>query len=263
VLAEGHEVVATTLKMLVTVKAYPAISKRYGEVDCVAGLRLDPEPLAWVRLYPIPFRDLPFSQRFKKYQVITLDAKTHSGDRRPETMRPDTSSLACGPVIGTEHGWSARRRYVEPLMVESMCELQRLQVLDGTSLGVFRPAEVLDFTWTVDNAEWEPERRNIIAQPSLLFPVKAGLEKVPYKFRYRYRCATRGCRTHNQTIIDWELSEGYRRWRAEYSDVLQAIRTKWLETMCAPQRDTAFFVGNQHQHPKGFMVLGVFWPTRV
>jgi hypothetical protein len=28
------------------------------------------------------------------------------------------------------------------------------------------------------------------------------------------------------------------------------------------KRDTAFFVGNQHQHPTAFMVLGVWWPPK-
>jgi hypothetical protein len=32
--------------------------------------------------------------------------------------------------------------------------------------------------------------------------------------------------------------------------------------LCAADRDTAFFIGNQHQHPGSFLVLGVWWPPR-
>ncbi len=56
------------IELIVTVKAYPNISQRYGEVVCVAGIRTDVEPNRWVRLFPIQFRDLEFSKRFKKYQ---------------------------------------------------------------------------------------------------------------------------------------------------------------------------------------------------
>jgi len=40
------------------------------------------------------------------------------------------------------------------------------------------------------------------------------------------------------------------------------IRAKWFDQMCGPDRDTAFIVGNQHQHPGGFLILGVWWPPR-
>ena len=52
--------------MLVTVKAYPAISGKYGEVVCIAGVRIDTPKPEWARLYPVPFRDLPFQQRFQE-----------------------------------------------------------------------------------------------------------------------------------------------------------------------------------------------------
>ncbi len=39
-------------RVLVTVKAYPEKSKKYGEVVCTIGLTEEGE---WIRLYPIPF----------------------------------------------------------------------------------------------------------------------------------------------------------------------------------------------------------------
>jgi hypothetical protein len=65
-------------------------------------------------------------------------------------------------------------------------------------------------------------------------------------------------------VIDWELAESYRSWRERYEQpvLLEKIRQRFLEEMCAETKDTVFFVGNMHQHPKSFLVLGVFWPPK-
>lgn len=252
------------IELLVTVKAYPNISQKYGEVVCVAGIRTDVEPHRWVRLFPIHFRDLDFSKHFGKYQYIRLQTTPHSGDSRPESIRPNTDSLEVGTHLDTKRGWAARRAIVEPLMAESMCELQRRQARDQTSLGIFQPAEVSDFTAEPVSAEWDPEKQAVVSQPSLMLPTKAGLEKIPYRFRYKYRCSDGACSGHHQSIIDWELSQSYRAWRDRYGDeVLDRLKQRWLDEMCSEAKNTAFFVGNQHQHPEAFLVLGVFWPPKA
>jgi hypothetical protein len=80
--------VTERISLLRTVKAYPAIGQQYGEVVCLAGIRTDTPAPAWVRLYPVAFRELPFAQRFKKYQYVSLEASKHGSDQRPETYRP-------------------------------------------------------------------------------------------------------------------------------------------------------------------------------
>jgi hypothetical protein len=252
------------ISILVNVKAYPAVSEKYGEVVCVAGIRTDTETPTWVRLFPVAFRDMPFKQRFKKYQHITLEATKHSGDTRPETYRPNMDTIEIGEVIETKRTWAERRRYVEPLVMESMCAVQQRQERDGTSLGAFRPGEVLDLVVDDDVDAWDPDKEAIVAQPSLFMPTKQGLEKIPYRFRYRYRCATPGCNGHVQSMIDWELAESYRSWRERYERpvLLEKIRERFLEEMCGEAKDTILFVGNMHRHPKSFLVLGVFWPPK-
>jgi hypothetical protein len=42
-------------RILITVKTYPTLSRKYGETVCTAGIRPDG---SWVRLYPVPFRRL-------------------------------------------------------------------------------------------------------------------------------------------------------------------------------------------------------------
>lgn len=255
---------ADKVELLITVKAYPAVSQRHGEVVCVAGVRTDtPEP-EWCRLFPVPFRDLAFQQRFVKYEIVSLNAQAHGTDQRRETLRPDPDSVKRGKVIDTKKDptWSRRRPYVEPLEVGSMCEILSRQREDGTSLGFFRPAEILDFTVEKETGDWDPAKQNVVDQPSLLFPTKGGLEKIPYRFRYRYRCDEPGCGTHHQSIIDWELAQAFRRWPYPEAERLEKIRQLWLDRMWAEDRETRLFVGNQHLYPDKFLVLGVFWPRR-
>jgi len=59
---------------------------------------------------PHPFRDIPFAQRFKKYQHISLEAERHSGDQRPETFRPNVDTLEPGDVVLPKKTWNERKR---------------------------------------------------------------------------------------------------------------------------------------------------------
>jgi hypothetical protein len=250
-----------SISLVVTVKAYPAISQKHGEAVCVAGIRTDSEP-RWVRLWPVYFRDLPFSQRFQKYQEIHLDVQ-RSSDTRPESVRPLTDTLVTGKTIGAANAWARRRRLVEPLVVESMCEVSERQQRDKTSLGIFRPGEVQDLIIESDAADWDPKHRAVIAQPSLFAPQKKGLTKVPYRFKFRYRCTTAGCGGHEQSIVDWEIAQAFLGWtQFPVDERLKRIRDRWLGDLCGPARDTHFYVGNQHQHPGSFLILGVFWPPK-
>jgi len=52
-------------KVLITVKTYPAISKRYEELVCTAGFREDG---TWIRIYPIQFRKKPYDQQYSKIE---------------------------------------------------------------------------------------------------------------------------------------------------------------------------------------------------
>lgn len=261
-----------TIDFLPVVKAYPALSRTYGEVSCVAGVEMVPDGPRWIRLYPVPFRALDDSQQFGKYQPLRVRVATHRGDRRPETRRPDRDSIEIlGEPISTKDGWAMRRRFVEPLIAPSMCEILRRQKRDGTSLGVFRPKRVVDLL--IEPADISDEKRRIArvwaAQPSLLDGLGSDerthqlreLELIPWTFKYRYECHDSGCGSHTQSIIDWEIAQYYRNVR-RFSDWPERMKARWLAQLCAPDRDTAFFVGNQHQHLSSFLVLGVWWPER-
>lgn len=248
------------IEALIVVKAYPQPSRRYGESVCIAAVRTDtPEPL-FCRLYPVDFRGLPPHRQFHKYQVIRCLAKQPRDDSRPESLCPVVESIE---VVDHLRRWRDRWPLLEPLIVPSMCELQELERQDGTSLGLFAPAEVLDFKIEATDEEWDEGRAAALQQQSLLPTARARpLEKIPFSFSFVYRCAERTCRTHTQQLIDWEICELYRKLRGRPIDErLDLVREKWLNRVCGSDRVPHFFAGNLARHRHSFVLLGAAWPA--
>ena len=81
------------LRVLITVKAAPNPSEKYGETVCVAGYNMDIEAPGWIRLYPINFRELTPCESFKKYDVVEVDAVPARQDPRSESWRPRMNTL--------------------------------------------------------------------------------------------------------------------------------------------------------------------------
>ena len=248
---------------LVTVKAYPNPSAKHFETVCTAAITREE---GWVRLYPVGFRSLPEERRFKKYQCIHFKMQKQRRDQRPESYRPDEHSIRLGQVVGTDDGWWERWQWVRPTLGPSMCELQRLQESHKKSLGCVKPVDVEKFIIEEADSEWTGRKRAIIDQLNLFDPVKTQLERIPFVFKYRYRCESRDCRGHNQSILDWELMELYRKVRTQSvppEDIPQQIHKKFFDELCGTDKDTRFFVGNHSRYPADFMVLGVFWPPKT
>lgn len=51
-------------RILITVKTYPTLSRKYGETVCTAGVRPDG---SWLRIYPVPFRRLDETEQYRKF----------------------------------------------------------------------------------------------------------------------------------------------------------------------------------------------------
>lgn len=152
-----------TLRVLITVKTYPIPSAKYDELVCTAGVREDG---SFVRLYPINFRDLPFSQQYRKYQWIEVEADRHAGDPRKESYRPISSTLRnYGEPIPTKNGdWSDRAKYVMAFKAASMEELRDRQDADNTSLGIFKPKKIHDLVISADDSEWKESFKAALSQ---------------------------------------------------------------------------------------------------
>jgi hypothetical protein len=79
--------VPTTLKVMILVKAAPVLTSALQETMCVAAMSLDDSP-RWIRLHPVPFRDLDDSTKFRKFQEVTVKAIRPKSDRRPLSRGP-------------------------------------------------------------------------------------------------------------------------------------------------------------------------------
>ena len=92
--------------ILVVVKTYPEISRKYTETVCTAGILAETKSL--IRLYPIRFRYLEGQKRFKKYQWIKADISKATSDPRPESFNIYPDSIELGDQIPTGRGWDER-----------------------------------------------------------------------------------------------------------------------------------------------------------
>jgi len=146
------------LKVLITVKTYPIPSSKYDELVCTAGVT---ETGDFIRLYPINFRDLPFSQQYRKYQWMEVEATKHTGrDSRKESYRPKFGTIRLlGEPISAKNNWAERARYVLAKKSQSMEHLRDQQEQDRTSLGIFKPKHVGDLIVSSDDDKWNPHSK--------------------------------------------------------------------------------------------------------
>jgi len=92
-------------KVLVTVKAYPERSKKYGSVACTVGLTEEGE---WIRLYPITLDVFSGDNKLRKYDWIEVECKKaeeklsrkESYKIRDGTLKIIDRSLSLGKVKG-------------------------------------------------------------------------------------------------------------------------------------------------------------------
>lgn len=251
------------------VKAAPVLTSDLDETMCVAGAVTSESGPEWIRLHPVPFRDLADNEKFKKYQQIDVELIRPKSDRRPESWTPIEGSLRLGQTLDTSNGWADRRQLVEQLYTASACEVFRLNSKGSgvgvPSLAVVRTAEPPQLRISERDStqltEWN-HRADLAKGRISLFDnpaqQKPDFEVIPWRFQYVYRCEEEGCRGHEQTIVDWEIAALWRHVRYR-SDWQEKMREK-LENTLWQGRAAMLFVGNQEQHPGAFLVLGVFWP---
>ncbi len=241
------------IEVLVLVKAYPTPSTKYTESVCVAGLRVDTATPTWIRLYPVQFRLLPRERRFSKYDIVRVRVRRpSSGDSRPESFTPIVDTIEKIGHVPSTHGWADRWSYIEQVKVASMCELQRHQQEDGTSLGMFHPGTLTGFEITPTSPDWDAGRQAALGQGNLLCSSpKLPLEKIPFDFHYSFTCDDPTCAGHRMSMIDWELGQSYRRTAGLPEDErFRLVMERWRDRVCGPIRDTHFFAGNLAEAPQ-------------
>ena len=258
-------------RVLITVKTYPTLSKKYGETVCTAGVRPDG---TWVRMYPVPFRRLEETEQYKKFDWIDCRLKRNTSDPRPETFRPmDESELRAVSHIDTADNWRERRQ----LLLKTARVYDRLDELivgakaNTVSLAVFKPTKIRDFIWEEEAREWDPKKLEDMRQHTQqqdLFSDNTWrqsfevVRKLPYSFSYRFDDAA-GTQSELQ-VLDWEAGALY--WHClrdadgDEPKALAKVRQKYLTEFA--KKDLHFFLGTTQQWhsvaPNPWVIIGVF-----
>jgi len=251
----------STRRILVTVRTYPVPAKKGIEVSCTAAVSEDGQ---WVRLFPVPYRLLPPDRQFEKYQWIEASLQRAPGDARPESYHPNVETIKLGEVVSTEHEWSARFSILAPLMRPSMCAIRAEQEQNGhPTLGLFRPAKIKRLLIRPSKPDWTDGQKTILRQQTFDGDTpKEELEKIPFDFSYEFACNDPACRGHEMLCTDWEMAQAYRAWRQKYGDKWESKFRERFERDMIEKYDTHFYVGTIHQHPKSWIIVGLFYPPK-
>ncbi len=251
-------------KILITVMTYPHPAMKGRESVCTAGIT---EGGDWVRLYPIDYRYRPRDQQFRKYQWVEVDLEPSGAgnDNRRESRKPRLDTLrVLDPPLSTKHEWRDRRAIIDKMPHHTLNQLQSMFDTEDASLGIVRPARVLDLEIREADPEWKPEWQALFDQLVLFGQPQKPLRKLPYSFHYKFECED-DAKPHTAMIEDWELGVLF----LKESDRLgseeaaaKAVRTKFLGELCREDKATRFFMGTKFPY-NTWLVLGVFWPPKI
>jgi hypothetical protein len=262
-------------RIYITVKTYPAISEKYAELVCTAGIQDDG---SWVRLYPLPFRMLNDEQKFKKYTWIEVDVEKNNKDFRPESYRPALESLRIENPTAKTVDWEARKKVIfkSEKIYTNKAELIELAKKQDKSLAIFKPSRIKDFIIENTSRDWDTNKKAYLEtasqQLSLFWTPEeikkefALLQKIPYKFSY---CFEDDAGIESTLMIeDWEIGMLYLN-SLKYADgnekeAVQKVREKYLTSFL--KRDIYFFMGTTLAHHRislnPFIIIGVFYPPK-
>ena len=261
----------TRERLLITVKTYPTLSRKYGETVCTAGVREDG---SWVRIYPVPFRRLDEAEQYRKFDWIECDLIRSRKDPRPESFHPaDMKQLLPTGHIDTADNWRERRRL---LLGRAKVHTRLQTIIEGAkanemSLAVFKPTRIKDFVWEEEDRQWDPkklaEMRNLSDQGEMFaeetwrqtFQV---IPKLPFSFSYRFEDDTG--KASEMQVLDWEAGALY--WNCLRSCIgdepaaLAKVRQKYFDDFT--RKDLHFFLGTTQpfhfRAPNPWVIIGVF-----
>ncbi len=259
-------------RVLVTVKTYPCLSKKYDELVCTAGLREDG---TWVRIYPVPFRKLDPYKQYKKYDWIELDIVKNAKDFRPESYRPVSLDAPINVVghVDTKKAWAARKDLLLRNVYSDFGKLLENSRITNMSLAVLK-ADITGFEIKEVEREWDAEKLEAVKanQNQLeLFEQKEVFEvvkKLPYEFSYKFTAGDG--KVHTLMIEDWELGTLY--WNClKFSGGDEKIACEKVKQMYYDHMvndcDLYLILGTtkefqQRKMPQPFIVIGTFYPPK-
>jgi hypothetical protein len=235
----------------VIVKAAPRASRTHGETVCIAAVDRSG---AWIRLYPVSFRDLSDAQRFGRWDHLKYRWRRPRGasDIRTESRRVDPSSIT---IVG-QLPVGKRNLLLNRIAVSSL----RKERAENRSLALLRP-EIIDFRAvrrTLEELEKQRATYAAIEAQTELFSVIRQLiprDPCPYEFVYRYRDADG---SHTGTCQDWETEATFFRRLKEFGSEREALA--WMQQKFGeeyPREGMALAMGTHRYRPDQWLINGI------
>lgn len=259
-------------KVLITVKTYPTLSAKYDELVCTAGFREDG---TWIRINPIPFRKKPYKEQYKKYDWIEVDLVKKKSDFRPESFRPysQESEIKIIDHIDTANNWKERKQICLKKTYSNLSELiaEAKNNKVYTSLAVFKPSQIIDFTAEAVARNWSKAKLAMLTQLNI-FKTTVDLkfevvQKLPYKFKYIFK-DDQG-KESKMMIEDWEVGQLYwncvARHEGDEAKAVADVKRKYFDDF-AKTKDLYFYLGTTQIHhnvsKNPFIIIGTFHPKK-
>ena len=234
-------------EVIVIIKAAPQVGEKHGETVCCAGIGLDGH---WLRLYPIPFRDLEKKKQFGRWDRIKFEYLMPKNDNRCESRRliPDNLEIV-GKLAQKERG-----NFLDKFIVTSL-KKERKQ---NRSLALLE-AEIIDFKVEKRSKEDIQKRQEQFSksreqQDWLYKKTNKAYTPCPYKFKYNYRTEDG---KQEGTCQDWEIDTTYYNWSNKYgeSDALDKIKKVFGEDY--PSKGMLLAMGTHSQYPDTWLINGI------
>jgi len=264
------------------VKAYPALSKKYNETVCTAGLKEDG---SWIRIYPIPFRQLDYNNQFKKYEWVELDLERNLSDFRPETYRPKDILLrdlqSHGIIKSDGDAWIERRSHLLKKVYTNL-EVLIAEAKDKsvcTSLAVFKPTNIIDFVYEETDREWSKDKLDYLKSKKLqmnLFDNENEFDisefevvnKLPCKFSFIFE--DDAGKKSKLMIEDWETGmlfwNSLARHEGDEQQACEDVKKKYFDDF-AKTKDYYLILGTTKLYhntaPNPFVIIGDFRPKHI
>ena len=169
-----------------------------------------------------------------------------------------------GERLSSANKWQARREIIDRLPHHTVNQLVRLHEEEQVSLGVVRPARVIDLEISPADRDWKPKQQQVFNQLRLFGDPLLPLRKIPFEFRYVFECED-DAKPHRALITDWELGVLYlkeeKRLGSEEA-AAESVKNKFFGEICREDKDTRFFMGTVFPH-NSWIVAGTFWPPKI
>ena len=238
---------------IVIIKAVPQVGEKHGETVGCACIDLDGN---WLRLYPVPFRDLDPKKQFRRWDRIKFKYLMPKNDNRCESRRiiPDSLEIV-GKLAKKE-----RRNFLDKLIVTNL-KKEREQ---NRSLALLE-AEIIDFKVEKKSKEdiqkqQEQFSKSRERQDFFYKKTNKAYTPCPYKFKYNYRTEDG---EREGTCQDWKIEATYYKWANKYgeSDALDKIKKVFGEEY--PSKGMLLVMGTHSQYPDTWLINGIVRLDRV